>query len=155
MNTAFNQKSFENRKARYDYFIEDTTEAGIVLRGCEIKAVCDGQCNLKDSFIRIENGEAWLYGAHITQYEKAFNFDKPDPTRPRKLLMHKNEIRKLDSQVSEKGYSLIPTKMYFADNGKLKIEVALARGKKNYDKRESLAKKDAQRQIEREFKERD
>jgi SsrA-binding protein len=136
-----------NRKARFDYLIEETVEAGIVLSGTEVKSLRGGMANLKDSFARIENGEIWLCQCHISPYEKGNRYNL-DSRRKRKLLLHRSEIRRLMGKVQEKGLTLIPLRMYFKD-GKAKVELALARGKKLFDKRESQARKDARRQIER------
>lgn len=133
----------ENRKARHDYFIEETMEAGIVLQGTEVKSIRLGRVNLKDSFARVENGEVFLYGMHISPYEQGNRFNH-DPLRPRKLLLHKREIRRLLGKTREEGYTLVPTRLYFT-KGKCKVELALAKGKKRYDKRESYAKRDAER----------
>ena len=133
----------ENRKARHDYFIEETMEAGIVLQGTEVKSIRLGRVNLKDSFARVENGEVFLYGMHISPYEQGNRFNH-DPLRPRKLLLHKREIRRLLGKTREEGYTLVPTRLYFT-KGKCKIELALAKGKKRYDKRESYAKRYAER----------
>lgn len=139
-----------NKKAYHDYFIDDTYEAGIVLHGTEVKSLRMGKCSIKESFIRIENGEVFVYGMHISPYEKGNIFNK-DPLRVKKLLLHKMEINKLTGKVAEKGCTLVPLQVYFKD-GKAKMEVGLARGKKLYDKREDIAKKDVKRQTEREFK---
>jgi len=139
-----------NKKAYYDYFIDDTYEAGIVLHGTEVKSLRLGKCSIKESFIRIENGEVFVYGMHISPYEKGNIFNK-DPLRVKKLLLHKMEIQKLIGKVAEKGCTLVPLQVYFKD-GKAKMEVGLARGKKLYDKRESIAKKDEKRANAREFK---
>lgn len=139
-----------NKKAYHDYFIDDTYEAGIVLHGTEVKSLRLGKCSIKESFIRIENGEVYVYGMHISPYEKGNIFNK-DPLRVKKLLLHKMEINKLTGKVAEKGCTLVPLQVYFKD-GKAKMEVGLARGKKLYDKREDIAKKDVKRQTEREFK---
>lgn len=139
-----------NKKAYHDYFIEDTYEAGISLAGTEVKSLRLGQCSIKESFIRIENGEVYIYRMHINPYEKGNIFNK-DPLRTRKLLMHKYEINKLIGKAQEKGYTLVPLKVYFK-NSLVKVEVGLAKGKKLYDKRESIAKHDQQREIAREFK---
>lgn len=136
-----------NRKARFEYLIEETFEAGIVLSGTEVKSLRGGLANLQDSFARIENGEIWLCQCHISPYEKGNRFNV-DSKRKRKLLLHRSEIRRLDGKVQEKGLTLIPLRMYFR-GGKAKVELALARGKKLYDKREAQAGKDARRQIER------
>ena len=139
-----------NKKAYHDYFIDDTYEAGIALHGTEVKSLRLGKCSIKESFIRIENGEVFVYGMHISPYEKGNIFNK-DPLRVKKLLMHKMEINKLTGKVAEKGCTLVPLQVYFKD-GKAKMEIGLARGKKLYDKREDLAKKDLKRASEREFK---
>ncbi|GAX90767.1 SsrA-binding protein SmpB [Effusibacillus lacus] len=141
----------QNRKASHDYFVEDTFEAGIVLTGTEIKSVRQGKANLQDSFARISNGEAWLINMHISPFEQGNRFNV-DPTRTRKLLLHKSEIMKLLGQTKEKGYSLIPLKLYVR-NGYCKVLLGLAKGKKNYDKRESIAKRDAQRDMQRALRE--
>ena len=138
-----------NKKAYHDYFILDTYEAGIALAGTEVKSLRMGKCSIKESFIRIEDGEVFIYGMHISPYEKGNIFNK-DPLRVRKLLLHKSEIRKLIGATTIKGYSLIPLNTYLK-NGKVKVELALAKGKKLYDKRQDMAKKDAQRRIEREM----
>lgn len=139
-----------NKKAYHDYFIEDTYEAGISLAGTEVKSLRLGQCSIKESFIRIEDGQVYIYRMHINPYEKGNIFNK-DPLRTRKLLMHKYEINKLIGKAQEKGYTLVPLKVYFK-NSLVKVEVGLAKGKKLYDKRESIAKHDQQREIAREFK---
>lgn len=139
-----------NKKAFHDYFIEDKYEAGISLAGTEVKSLRMGKCSVKESFIRIENGEVIIYGMHISPYEKGNIFNK-DPLRVKKLLLHKHEIQKLLGKIKEKGYTLVPLQVYFS-NGRAKVEIGLARGKKLYDKREDIAKKDARRETEREFK---
>lgn len=139
-----------NKKAFYDYFIEDKYEAGIELAGTEVKSMRMGKCSIKESFVRIENGEVFVYGMHVSPYEKGNIFNK-DPLRVKKLLMHRYEINKLEGKIKEKGYTLVPLQVYFKD-GKVKVEIGLARGKKLYDKRESIAKKDARREAQREFK---
>ena len=139
-----------NKKAYHDYFIEEKYEAGLVLHGTEVKSLRLGQCSIKESFIRIENAEMYIYGMHISPYEKGNIFNK-DPLRPKKLLLHKREIMKLLGKIKEKGYTLVPLQVYFTA-GKAKIEIGLARGKKLYDKREGIAKKDQRRESEREFK---
>ncbi|MBO5342618.1 MAG: SsrA-binding protein SmpB [Lachnospiraceae bacterium] len=139
-----------NKKAYHDYFIEEKYEAGLVLHGTEVKSLRLGQCSIKESFIRIENAEMYIYGMHISPYEKGNIFNK-DPLRPKKLLLHKREIMKLLGKIKEKGYTLVPLQVYFTA-GKAKIEIGLARGKKLYDKREDIAKKDQRRESEREFK---
>ena len=140
----------QNKKAGHDYFIEDTFEAGLVLQGTEIKSIRAGKVNLRDSFVRIERNEAFVHNMHISHYEQGNRFNV-DPLRVRKLLLHKHEIRKLIGATTVKGYSLIPLSMYLK-NGKVKVELALAKGKKLHDKRQDLAKKDAQRTIERELR---
>ena len=139
-----------NKKARFDYFIEDTYEAGIALHGTEVKSLRMGKCSIKESFIRIEKGEVYIYGMHISPYEKGNIFNK-DPLRVKKLLMHRYEINKLTGKIKEKGYTLVPLQVYFKE-GKVKVEVGLARGKKLYDKRADIAKKDQRREAEKEFK---
>ena len=139
-----------NKKAYHDYFVEDTYEAGIALAGTEVKSLRMGKCSIKESFIRIENEEVYLYQMHISPYEKGNIFNK-DPLRIRKLLLHKYEINKLIGQQKMKGYTLIPLKIYFKDS-LVKVEVGLCRGKKLYDKRDDIAKKDAKREAERDFK---
>ena len=136
-----------NKKAYHDYFILENYEAGIALHGTEVKSLRMGKCSIKESFIRIENGEMFIYGMHISPYEKGNIFNR-DPLRPKKLLLHKQEIRKLTGQLAEKGYALIPLQVYFKD-GRAKLELGLARGKKNYDKREAIARKDQRREYER------
>ena len=139
-----------NKKAYHDYFIDETYETGVVLHGTEVKSMRMGKCSIKESFIRIENGEVFVYGMHVSPYEKGNIFNK-DPLRVKKLLMHKYEINQLAGKVAEKGYTLVPLQVYFKE-GKVKIEIGLARGKKLYDKREAIAKKDRRRETEREFK---
>lgn len=133
----------ENRKARHDYHIEETIEAGIALQGTEVKSLRLGRVNLRDSFARVQNGEVFLHGVHISPYEQGNRFNH-DPLRVRKLLLHKREIQRLAAKVQEQGYTLVPTKLYFK-NGKCKVELALAKGKKLYDKRDSIAKREAER----------
>lgn len=139
-----------NKKAYHDFFIDETYEAGIALHGTEVKSLRMGKCSIKESFIRIENGEVFVYGMHVSPYEKGNIFNK-DPLRVKKLLLHKYEINKLAGKVAEKGYTLVPLQVYFKE-GKAKVEIGLARGKKLYDKREDIAKKDMKREIEKEFK---
>jgi SsrA-binding protein len=141
----------ENRKARHNYFIEDTYEAGMVLLGTEVKSTRLGRVNLKDSYARIKNGEVFVYQMHISVYPFAY-YGNHDPLRIRKLLLHKYEISKLYGKVNEKGFSLVPLKLYF-QNGKVKLTLALARGKRQYDKRESIRRRDEQRDLERSKKE--
>lgn len=137
----------ENRKARHDYHIDEEFEAGMVLRGTEVKSLRQGRAILKDSYGRIKNGEVFIHQMHISPYPFAY-YDNHDPLRPRKLLLHKREIKRLYGKVNEKGLTLIPLKMYFK-NGKAKISIALARGKRKYDKRESIRRRDEQREMER------
>ena len=137
----------ENRKARHDYHIHETFEAGIALTGTEVKSLRAGKANLKDSYARIDNGELMLHNMHISPYEQGNRFNH-EPLRTRKLLMHRYEINKLVGQTREKGYTLTPLKLYFS-KGKVKVELALTTGKKNYDKRHDLAEKDAKREIDR------
>ena len=139
-----------NKKAYHDYFIEETYEAGIALHGTEVKSLRMGKCSIKESFIRIENEEVYIYGMHISPYEKGNIFNK-DPLRVKKLLLHKAEIRKLRAKIAEKGYTLVPLKVYFT-NSLVKVEIGLAKGKKLYDKRQDIAKKDQRREAERDFK---
>lgn len=139
-----------NKKAYHDYFILDTYEAGISLAGTEVKSLRMGKCSIKESFIRIENGEVWIYGMHISPYEKGNIFNK-DPLRVRKLLLHKSEINKMTEKMKEKGIAIVPLKVYFKGS-LVKVEIGLARGKKLYDKRQDIAKKDQKREAEREFK---
>ncbi len=139
-----------NKKAYHDYFIEEKYEAGIELFGTEVKSLRLGKCSIKEAFIRIDKGEVYAYGMHITPYEMGNIFNK-DPLRPKKLLMHKAEILKLLGKITEKGYTLVPLEVYFS-NGRAKIEIGLAKGKKLYDKREDTAKKDLRRELERDFK---
>ena len=139
-----------NKKAYHDYFIEDTWEAGIALHGTEVKSLRMGKCSIKESFVRIEQGEVYIYGMNISPYEKGNIFNK-DPLRVRKLLLHAYEINKMTGKIAEKGLTIVPLKVYF--KGSLaKVEIGLARGKKNYDKRQDIAKKDMKREAQREFK---
>ena len=139
-----------NKKAYHDYFILDTYEAGISLHGTEVKSLRMGKCSIKEAFIRIENEEVFVYGMHISPYEKGNIFNK-DPLRIRRLLLHKSEIMKLNGKISEKGYTLMPLQVYFKGS-LVKVEIGLARGKKLYDKRADIAKKDQRRELEKEFK---
>ena len=139
-----------NKKAYHDYFIEDTCEAGIALHGTEVKSLRMGKCSIKEAFIRVEKGEVFVYGMHISPYEKGNLFNR-DPLRVKKLLMHRYEINKMSGKITEKGYTLVPLRVYL--KGRLvKVEVGLARGKKLYDKRADIAKKDMRREAEKEFK---
>ena len=139
-----------NKKAHHDFFVDDTYETGISLAGTEVKSLRMGKCSIKEAFVRIENGEVIIYGMHISPYEKGNIFNK-DPLRPRKLLMHKYEINKLMGKIKEKGMTLVPLKVYFKGS-LVKVEIGLARGKKLYDKRQDIAKKDQRREAEKEFK---
>ena len=139
-----------NKKAFHDYFIEEKFEAGISLAGTEVKSLRMGKCSIKEAFVKIEKGEVYIYNMNISPYEKGNIFNK-DPIRTRKLLLHKQEIRKLIGKQKEKGYTLIPLCIYFKGS-LVKVEIALAKGKKLYDKREDIAKKDARREAERDFK---
>lgn len=139
-----------NKKAYHDYFIEESYEAGIALHGTEVKSMRLGKCSIKESFIRIENGEVYVYGMHVSPYEKGNIFNK-DPLRIKKLLLHRYEINKLSGKVAEKGLTLVPLQVYFKE-GKVKVEIGLARGKKLYDKRQDIAQKDQRREAEKEFK---
>lgn len=139
-----------NKKAYHDFFIDETYECGIALRGTEVKSMRMGKCSIKEAFVRIEDGEVFVYGMHVSPYEKGNIFNK-DPLRVKKLLLHKYEINKLLGKIKEKGYTLVPLQVYFKD-GKVKVEIGLARGKKLYDKREAIAKKDQRREAEKEFK---
>jgi SsrA-binding protein len=141
-----------NRKAYHEYQFHDTYEAGLVLVGSEIKSIRAGRVSLQEGFVLLENGEAWLVNVHIAHYEPASR-QNHDPKRRRKLLLHRREIERLQSRVQEKGYTVVPTRLYLKD-GRAKVEIALARGKKLYDKREAIAKRDSQRQVERALKER-
>ena len=142
--------SANNKKADHDFFVDDTYETGISLAGTEVKSLRMGKCSIKEAFVRIENGEVIIYGMHISPYEKGNIFNK-DPLRPRKLLMHKYEINKLMGKIKEKGMTLVPLKVYFKGS-LVKVEIGLARGKKLYDKRQDIAKKDQRREAEKEFK---
>ena len=139
-----------NKKAYHDFFIDETYECGIALHGTEVKSMRMGKCSIKEAFVRIEDGEVFVYGMHVSPYEKGNIFNK-DPLRVKNLLLHKYEINKLLGKIKEKGYTLVPLQVYFKD-GKVKVEIGLARGKKLYDKREAIAKKDQRREAEKEFK---
>jgi SsrA-binding protein len=140
----------QNRRARRDYFIVDEFEAGLVLKGTEVKSLRQGRANLKDSYARIKDGEVFVYQMHIAPYPFAY-YDNHDPLRPRKLLLHKHEIKRLYGKVNEKGHSLIPLRLYFK-SGKVKIALALVKGKRKYDKREAIKRRDEQRDLDREMK---
>ncbi len=137
----------QNRKARHDYFVEESYECGIELRGTEVKSIRLGKCNLKDCYASVEKGEMWVHGMHISPYEKG-NIFNTDPMRPKKLLLHKAEIRKLEQAVMQKGLTLVPLSVYLKE-GRMKMQLGLCKGKKNYDKRDDMAKRDAEREIER------
>lgn len=139
-----------NKKARYDYFIEDTYEAGLSLHGTEVKSLRMGKCSVKEAFIRIDRGEVYIYNMHISPYEKGNIFNK-DPLRVRKLLLHKYEINKLAGQMAQKGYTIVPLEVYFKGD-LVKMSIGLAKGKKLYDKRQDIAKKDQRREAEKDFK---
>lgn len=139
-----------NKKARFDYFIEDTFEAGIELAGTEVKSLRNGGGSIKESFVKIERGEVFIYGLHISPYEKGNIFNK-DPLRVRKLLLHRYEINKLLGKIAEKGLTVVPLQLYFKGS-LVKIQIGLARGKKQYDKRQDIAKKDQKREAEKDFK---
>jgi SsrA-binding protein len=141
-----------NRRARHEYAIEDVVEAGLVLTGTEVKSLRAGRASLTDGFGQITNGEAWLHGVHIPQYTQG-TWTNHEPRRTRKLLMHRKEIDKLERSISERGLTLVPLSLYFS-GGKVKIELGLARGKRTYDKRHDLAKRDAAREVERELRRR-
>jgi SsrA-binding protein len=141
----------ENRKARHDYFIVDTFEAGMVLVGTEVKSLRLGHANLKDAYAKITNGEVFVHQAHISAYPFAY-YDNHNPLRPRKLLLNNHEIKRLYGKVNEKGYSLVPLNIYFRD-GKAKMTIALAKGKRKYDKRESIRRRDEKRDLDRQKKE--
>lgn len=140
----------QNRKAWHDYFVEDSFEAGIELFGTEVKSIRLGRLNLRDSYVEIRDRQAWLHGMHISPYEKGNIFNK-DPMRSRRLLLHKREIMRLGAQVMQQGYAIVPLKIYLKD-GLVKLEIALCKGKKLYDKRDAMAEKDARRDIERHFR---
>ena len=140
-----------NKKVYHEYFLEEIYEAGIALHGTEVKSIRMGKCSIKESFVRIEkNGEVYIYGMHVSPYEKGNIFNKA-PLRPKKLLLHKKEIQKLVGKISEKGYTLVPVEVYLKE-GLVKVQIALAKGKKLYDKRHDIAKKDMKREAERDFK---
>jgi SsrA-binding protein len=143
----------QNKKAYHDYYIEETLEAGIALTGTEVKSLRVGKANMRDSYAAVEGGELWLIGVHISPYEQG-NIFNHDPLRKRKLLVHSRELRRMYGKVKVSGYTLVPTKLYFKD-GRAKVEIGLAKGKTTYDKRQTLAKKEADRDIQRAFKTRD
>ena len=139
-----------SKKAYHDYFIEEKYEAGLALHGTEVKSLRMGKCSIKEAFVRIEQGEVFVYGMHVSPYEKGNIFNK-DPLRVKKLLLHRQEIRRMEGRIAEKGYTLVPLQVYFRD-GLAKVEIGLAKGKKLYDKRQDIAKKDQRREAEKEFK---
>ena len=149
-NGAGNRMVANNKKAYHDYFIEDKYEAGVALAGTEVKSLRMGKCSIKESFVKIERGEVFIYGMHISPYEKGNIFNK-DPLRVKKLLLHREEIRKMERKIAEKGLTLVPLQVYFKGS-LVKVQIALAKGKKLYDKRQDIAKKDQRREAEREFK---
>ena len=140
----------QNKKAYHDYFIEETYQAGISLAGTEVKSLREGKCSLKESFIRIENGSVFIYNMHISPYEQGNIFNK-DPLRTRRLLLHKHEINKIAAAVTATGYTVVPLRVYF-DHGLVKVDIGVAKGKKLYDKRQSIAKNDQRREAEKDFK---
>ena len=140
-----------NKKARHDYFIEETYQAGVALTGTEIKSVRAGKVSIKESYAKVEHGEVIIYGMNISQYEQGNRFNV-DPLRPRKLLLHKREIRKILGATTEQGLTVVPLQMYINEKGLAKIDIAIARGKKLYDKRDDMSKKDADRKMERAMK---
>lgn len=139
-----------NKKARHDYFLEEIFESGICLHGTEVKSLRQGKCSIKEAYIHIENGEVIIYGMNISPYEKGNIFNR-DPLRPKKLLLHKREILKLQGRIKEKGYTIVPVQVYLKGS-LVKVQISLAKGKKLYDKRQDIAKKDARREAERDFK---
>ncbi|PNV64046.1 SsrA-binding protein [Clostridium sp. chh4-2] len=139
-----------NKKAYHDYFIDEKYECGIELYGTEVKSIRMGKCSIKEAFVRIDKGEVYIYGMHISPYEKGNIFNK-DPLRVRRLLLHKSEINKMAGKIKEKGYTLVPLQVYFKGS-LVKVEIGLARGKKLYDKRQDIAKKDQQREVERDYR---
>ena len=143
-----------NRQARHDYFIEETFEAGLALTGTEIKSIRAGRLNLREAYARVENGEAWLVGMHVSPYDQAGGAFQHDPLRPRKLLLHRREIAHLRAQLGQKGLTLVPLRLYLK-RGRAKVELGLAKGKKLYDKRDSLAAREARRDVERALRARD
>lgn len=148
--TGTNRLIANNKKAYFDYFIDEKYEAGLVLHGTEVKSLRQGKCSIKEAYIQIINGEVFVINMNITPYEKGNLFNK-DPLRPKKLLLHQAQIHKLAGQIAQKGYTIVPLQVYFS-NGRAKMEIGLARGKKLYDKRDSIAKKDQQREVQKDFK---
>lgn len=152
-NGRANRTIAENRKARHDFFIEESYEAGVALTGTEMKSVRAGKVNLRDSYAQVKNGEMWLMNVHIAPYDQA-GYATHEPTRPRKLLLHRKEINRLAGAVTEKGLTLVPLRVYLKNN-RAKVEVALARGKKTYDKRDAIADRDSKREVDRALRERE
>jgi SsrA-binding protein len=142
-----------NRRAGHDYFLEEALEAGLVLVGSEIKSIRQGKVTLSDGYVEWREGELWLLNVHISSYEQAGIYGRVDPMRPRKLLMHRKQIRELRARIRERGYTIVPTMVYLRD-GKAKVEIALAKGKRQYDKREAIAKRDSEREVRQALKER-
>jgi SsrA-binding protein len=149
MSRRGDQVAIRNRRARYDYHVLDSFECGIVLAGSEVKSIRDGHANLQDGYARVENGEVWLHGMHISPYE--FSSADLEPVRPRKLLLHRRQIDELARATAEKGVTLVPLRVYFKD-GRAKVELAVAKGKRSYDKRRAIAERDAKRETERAMK---
>ncbi|HEY3375746.1 MAG TPA: SsrA-binding protein SmpB [Candidatus Aquicultor sp.] len=154
MKRARDKVAATNRKAYHDYHIDETYEAGIELKGSEVKSVRAARLNLRDSYARVEDGELWVFNMHISPYSHVDRFTQPEPDRARKLLLHKKEILRLIGKTKEKGYTLIPLKVYFNDRGKAKIQIGLARGKQLYDKRQDIAERTQKREVERALRER-
>ena len=150
MSRRGDQVVITNRKARHDYFVLDSYECGVVLKGAEVKSIRNGRANLQDSYARMEDGELWMHGMHVLPYE--FSRAELDPVRPRKLLLHRKELSEIDRATEEKGTTLVPLRVYFKD-GRCKVELAVARGKARYDKRQAIAARDAKREAERDLKE--
>ena len=142
-----------NRRATHDFFLEDRLEAGLVLVGSEIKSIRQGKVTLQDGYVEARGGELWLLNVHISAYEQAGTYGRVDPMRPRKLLMHRKQIRELSARMRERGYTVVPTMVYLKD-GRAKVEIALAKGKRQYDKRESIARRDSEREVRQALKER-
>ena len=151
--TRANRTIAENRKARHDFFVEETYEAGVALTGTEIKSLRAGKVNLRDSYAQVKDSEMWLFNVHIAPYDQA-GYATHDPTRPRKLLLHRKEINRLAGAITEKGLTIVPLRVYLKNN-RAKVEIALARGKKLYDKREAIAERDSRRDVERALRERE
>lgn len=152
-NDQANQTVADNRKARHDYFVDESYEAGIALTGSEIKSIRAGRVNLRGGYARVQNGEIWLYDVHISPYDQSGKYFNHEPTRPRKLLLHRREISRITGQVERQGFTLVPMRLYFKGR-RLKVDLGLARGKKSYDKRDDIAKREAKRDIERVMKSR-